>query len=111
MSPEQIRRKSIDQRTDIYALGCVIFELMSGRTPYNASNPDELLQSHISAPIPNLLSCSGATRDLSALVIRMMAKNPDDRPKYMNDFISEFKRIGMFRAGKHPKGMVGDKDI
>ncbi len=111
MSPEQIRRKTLDQRADIYSLGCVIFELMSGRTPFNAANPDDLLNKHLSATVPNLLSCSGATRDLSNLVMRMMDKNPDNRPQTLNDFMKEFQRIGMFRAGKHPKGMVGDKDI
>ena len=111
MAPEQIRRKPLDQRSDIYSLGCVIFELMSGRTPFNASNPDELLKAHLTAIPPKLISCSGATRGLSDLVGRMMSKNPDDRPELMHDFIQEFRRIGMFRAGKHPKGMVGDKDI
>jgi len=111
MSPEQIRRKPLDQRSDIYSLGCVIFELMSGRTPYNASNPDDLLGKHISAPVPNLISCSGATRDLNDLVMHMMAKDPDKRPPDMESFLNVFKRIGMFRAGKHPQGLVGDKDI
>ena len=111
MPPEQIRRKALDQRTDIYSLGCVIFEMMSGRTPFNASNPDDLLNRHLTATPPNLLSCSGATRDLANLVTRMMAKDPEQRPPNMNAFLKEFKRIGMFRAGKHPKGMVGDKDI
>lgn len=111
MSPEQIRRQPLDQRADIYSMGCVIFEMMSGRTPFNASNPDDLLNRHLSAPIPSLLGCSGATRELTALVARMMDKDPDKRPSTMNEFITEFKRIGMFRAGKHPKGLVGDKDI
>ena len=111
MSPEQIRRKPLDQRSDIYSLGCVIFELMSGRTPFNASNPDDLLSKHLSASPPNLISCSGATRDLNDLVMQMMEKDPARRPPDMESFMKVFKRIGMFRAGKHPKGMVGDKDI
>lgn len=111
MSPEQIRKKSLDQRADIYSLGCVIFELMSGRTPFNASNPDDLLNRHLNTAPPNLLSCSGATRDLASLVIRMMDKDPANRPPNMHAFLEEFQRIGMFRAGKHPKGMVGDDNI
>lgn len=111
MSPEQIRRKSLDQRADIYSLGCVIFELMSGRTPFNAANPDDLLNKHLSAPVPNLISCSGSTRDLNDLVSQMMDKDPANRPQDLQSFLKVFKRIGMFRAGKHPKGMVGDKDI
>jgi serine/threonine-protein kinase len=111
ISPEQIRRKSVDQRADVYSLGCVIFEMMSGRTPFNASNPDDLLARHLSAPVPSLLSCSPATEDLADLVMRMMDKEPERRPPTMDSFLKAFMRIGMFRAGKHPKGLVGDKDI
>ena len=111
MSPEQIRRKALDPRADVYSLGCVIFEMMAGRTPFNASNPDELLSKHLTATPPSMISCSGATRDLNDLVMRMMDKDPAKRPPAMKAFLQTFMRIGMFRAGKHPKGMIGDRDI
>ncbi len=111
MAPEQIRGKQMDERSDIYSFGCVLFELLAGRTPYTATNPDELLKKHLSAPIPNLLAASGATREFSDLVSRMIAKKPDDRPQSITDFLYEFSGVGIFRAGKRPVGLVRDTGV
>ena len=111
MAPEQIRGKQMDERSDIYSFGCVLFELLAGRTPYTATNPDELLKKHLSSPIPNLLAVSGATREFSDLVSRMIAKKADDRPQSITDFLYEFSDIGIFRAGKRPVGLVRDTGV
>ena len=108
MAPEQIQGKAMDERSDIYSFGCVLFELLAGRSPYSATNPNELLNKHISAPVPNLLSVSGATRDLCDLVSRMMSKKPQDRPQTITDFMFEFSNMAVFRAGKRPVGLVRD---
>ena len=111
MAPEQIRGKQMDERSDIYSFGCVLFELLAGRTPYTATNPDELLKKHLSSAIPNLLAVSGATREFSDLVSRMIAKKADDRPQSITDFLYEFSDIGIFRAGKRPVGLVRDTGV
>jgi len=108
MAPEQIRGKAMDERSDIYSLGCVIFELLAGRAPFSATNPNELLNKHLSAPVPNLLAVSGATRELTDLVNRMMAKKPKDRPQTIQDFLYEYKSVAVFRAGKRPAGLLRD---
>ena len=81
----------------------MLFEMMSGKTPYNAASPEQLLSKHLSAPIPNLLSVSGASKDFAALVMMMMAKDPDKRLHSMRDFITELEKIQVYRHSHRPK--------
>ncbi len=92
MSPEQIRGQALDARSDIYSYGCVLFELLSGRPPYTATDTNELLNKHVSAPVPSVdkfapLATSGAARFLR----RLLAKKPGDRPKSMQDVLAELR--------------------
>ncbi len=103
ISPEQIRRKHLDVRADIYGFGCMLFEMMSGKTPYNAASPEQLLSKHLSAPIPNLLAVSGASKDFAALVRMMLAKDPDKRIQTMREFINELDKIQIYRHSMRPK--------
>jgi eukaryotic-like serine/threonine-protein kinase len=103
MAPEQIRGKSLDARTDVYGFGCVAFELLSGRPPYSGTNPNELLEKHLRAPVPGLQALNKhVTEDFAALVGRMLSKEPDKRPAGFGDVKKEMKRIKIFRAGKEP---------
>ena len=106
MAPEQIRQKNPDARTDIYGLGCMIFELMSGKLPFTGNSPDQLLKKHLTATIPSLESCSDASAEFAALVKKMLAKKPDDRFQSMADFLGVFERCQMFRSGKRPEGFT-----
>jgi len=90
MAPEQIRRKHPTPASDVYGLGCVIFELLSSRTPYTGNSPDALLEKHLSAPIPSLEACSDATKEFACLVKKMLAKDPAKRIKSMNEFLHEY---------------------
>ena len=104
MAPEQIRRKHPGPAADVYGFGCVIFEMLAGKTPYSANSPDELLQKHLSAQIPNLEAYSDASKDFSALIKRMLAKKIEKRIPTMSDFLHEFEKIQIFRPGKRPEG-------
>ena len=98
MSPEQIRGGTLDPRSDVYSFGCMLFELSCGRPPFTGGSPDELLQKHLRAPIPNLNASSDeASSDYARLVAKMMAKKPEDRPHSMSQFLDEFKSIRMVR--------------
>ena len=76
MAPEQIRGDRVDARTDLYALGIMLFELSSGLAPFDSPRINELLTLHLEAPVPHL---DEAPPDLAALVHRLLAKRPEDR--------------------------------
>jgi serine/threonine-protein kinase len=79
MSPEQCRGAAgVDQRTDLYALGCLMFEMATGMPPFIGRNTGEVIGMHLNAPVPSLLG--QAPELLARLVARLMAKLPDERP-------------------------------
>jgi serine/threonine protein kinase len=94
MSPEQIRGQALDARSDIYSFGCVIFELLAGKPPYTAPNTNDLLNKHVSAPIPAVDTIArGATSDATKLLRQMLAKKPSERPASMRDVLARLKAI------------------
>ena len=102
MAPEQIRRKVCDERTDIYAFGCVLFELCAGKPPFTGDTPNDLLNKHLSASIPSpIVYNDNVTKDFAEIVKRMMAKRPEDRPPSMWEFLKEFRGIEIFK--KRPR--------
>src|SRR6056297_2577449 len=97
MAPEQIRRKVCDERTDIYAFGCVLYELCTGKPPFTGDTPNDLLNKHLTASIPSpIVHNSNVTREFADLVKSMMAKKPDARPPSMWEFLKLFRGIEIF---------------
>ncbi len=100
ISPEQIRRQKLDQRADIYSYGCVLYELSSAKLPFTAANADDLLNKHLRAPVPSLQAADNRiTAEFATLVMRMLSKKPEGRPNSMRDFLLEFQRVQIYRAG------------
>ena len=84
MSPEQAEQRTIDPRSDQYSLGLIAWYLMTGQTPFNATNALGLLMERIRRPVPSLTHVVGAnviSDELSAIIARMTQRNPDDRFK------------------------------
>ena len=81
MSPEQSLGKSVDARSDQYSLGCVIFELLTGTTPFDTSGSLQAMMAHVQEQAPTLKKAS--RKDFPAhvekSVARMLAKEPEDR--------------------------------
>src|SRR5215467_13405707 len=80
MSPEQAEGKDIDQRTDVYALGCVLFELLSGRPPFVGSTAVSVLYQQVHLRPPHLRAFnSEVPRELGRIVDQALAKHPEER--------------------------------
>ncbi len=80
MSPEQGQGEKVDQRTDIYSLGIVLYELVTGDVPFRADTPMAIVIKHISAPMPMPRQVNANIPDyLEAVILKATAKNPDDR--------------------------------
>jgi hypothetical protein len=81
MSPEQSLGEQVDGRSDVYALGVVLYEMLTGTCPFPGRNAAEVIAKHISAPIPKLSEREPETPvALVRLVDRMLAKDPAARP-------------------------------
>ncbi|MDQ3295522.1 MAG: serine/threonine protein kinase, partial [Myxococcota bacterium] len=85
MSPEQGRSAAnVDHRTDIYTLGCMLYEMLTGRPPYEGPGAIDLIIAHTTAPVPSPAAIvADLPRALDALIIEMLAKDPAARPASM----------------------------
>jgi tRNA A-37 threonylcarbamoyl transferase component Bud32 len=81
MSPEQaLGSQSVDARSDVYGMGAVLFQLLTGAPPYEGTDSQEIVGRHLRAPVPSAtLSRDSVPPWISAIVMRCMAKHPDDR--------------------------------
>jgi predicted ATPase len=80
IAPEIAKRGVIDQRADLYALGCLVYEMLTGALPFTRSSPMELIKAHVSEspPKPSLL-CPNLSSELESVVLRLLAKEPHER--------------------------------
>ncbi|MER7850476.1 protein kinase [Kitasatospora sp. NPDC096077] len=81
LSPEQATASALDGRTDLYAVGCVLTEMLTGETPFTAETPVAIAFKHVSEqPLPPSVRRPGLPPALDAVVLRLLAKNPAHRP-------------------------------
>jgi serine/threonine-protein kinase len=80
LSPEQVNGQAIDGRSDVYALGVVLYEMLCGRAPFSGETDVAVALQHLSAnPLPPRQVRAGIPRSLEVVVLRAMAKRPEDR--------------------------------
>lgn len=88
MAPEQAEERAIDGRTDLYALGCVLYQILTGAPPFTATTPLRVLYKHLHEPPrpPSELNPL-VPPALDALILRLLAKSPDERPATAHETI------------------------
>lgn len=93
MSPEQTRSAaSADQRSDIYSLGCTLFFMLTGQTPYHGLSRIDVCLAHLNAPVPSLCEIdSSIPKALDELTQTWMAKDPRHRPQSMTEAIRQLE--------------------
>jgi serine/threonine-protein kinase len=103
MPPEQVMAPGkVDQRSDLYALGCTLFHLLSGRTPYEGRSANDIIRAHLHDPLPNLRRMGCSVSDKTAqLVEAMMAKEQNRRPASYEDVLARIRAIRNDESGSH----------
>ena len=95
MSPEQAKGERVDERTDLFSLGIVIFEMVTGRTPFaGASMPEALANLIKTDPVPLSTFATDVLPDeLQRIITKVLCKNPDERYQSANELVAELKEL------------------
>jgi serine/threonine protein kinase len=94
MAPEQVMGHDVDKRADIYAMGVLTFEMLTGRLPFIGSNRMEVAYSTVNAPIPSAVKLNASLPDeIDQLLAKVLAKDPAARPQTVRDLLAEMARL------------------
>jgi serine/threonine-protein kinase len=94
MSPEQVLGNPVDGRSDVYALGIVLFRLLSGQLPFSNNSITALINSHVDMPVPDICSVKSKVPAVwQEVVAKAMAKDPKDRYPTAGDFAREVAEV------------------
>jgi len=92
ISPEQAQAEKVDQRSDIYSLGIILYEMVTGRVPYVADTPLAVILKHVTHPLPLPSSLKPDIPEaIERVILKALAKNPEDRFATVGDFLTAWK--------------------
>lgn len=99
MSPEQIRNEGLDGRADVYSFGAMCYELVTGRPPFRAANPQELLNKQLyEKPVTPRSHNPEVTEEFAELVLKMLEKKKEERPNNFHEILMALKKIKIFKV-------------
>jgi serine/threonine protein kinase len=104
MAPEQGRGQEVGPKSDIYSLGVVFYEMVTGRKPYEADTPFAVLLKHIEDPVPNPAKAArGLPQQIVRVILKAMSKNPKNRFEDMLEFATALEGQGPLKPTKPEK--------
>jgi len=103
MAPEQSQSLKVDHRADVYAMGVIIYEMVTGQVPFDAETPFSIVLKHISEPLPLPRSIkSDLPEGVERVILKALAKDPADRYQSMRDLVTAFDQaVGVAPAETH----------
>jgi len=103
MSPEQALGRPTDARSDVYSIGVMAYEILTGKVPYDGESPLVIAMKHVSEPAPDdLHNVTDVSPEFIAIVYRALAKNPDARFATAADLEAELAMLHPFESGQVP---------
>lgn len=92
-SPEQVSARPIDHRSDLYSLGVLLYRLATGRRPFSTNDPAKLVRAHLQEPPTDPRTLTPLPDGLALLILKLMEKHPDDRPRSAAEVAALLERI------------------